>query len=96
MTIDDLGIDDSTGSAPIPLADDVAGQGEDDRDRRDTGVRCSCDQCPSRVWLDIRGVDDDRSPGGEPADNVSVEDREDKPRRSLVGLVAAHGLAQGV
>jgi hypothetical protein len=49
MTIDDLGIDDSTGSASIPLADDVAGQGEDDRDRRDTGVRCSCDQCPSRV-----------------------------------------------
>jgi cell division ATPase FtsA len=51
---------------------------------------------PARVTLDIRGVNDDEPARRQAPNDLAMEDRECRPRPSLVGLVAAELRSEGV
>jgi hypothetical protein len=96
VTVDDRLVDAPAGAGRVPAGDDGRRKGEDDGHGRDTGSRGARNELAARGTLDVRRVDDDESPEGEPANQLAVEDPEGQPRRSLVRGVARDRLAVGV
>ncbi len=96
MSFDDGLVDDPAGASGVPCRDDRRRQGENDGDGRHASRGRPVQEGPPRGRLDVRRVDDDESLRGEAPLQLAVEDRERRPRRSLVGGVTRDCLAIGV
>lgn len=96
VALDDRHRHDSFHPRGIAAMDDIRRQGKDNGDRRDTGETGAGKEGLSSVRLDIRGIDDDQSPGGEATNELAMEDRERGPRPALVRLIAVEKRAERV
>jgi hypothetical protein len=93
VAIDDGLVNDPTGASGVPCRDDRRREGEDDGDGRHARSGCPDQEGPSRGRLDVRRIDDDESPCCQLPLQLAMEDRERRPRRSLVGGVTRDHLA---
>ena len=89
VPLDDRRVHDPPRPGRVSGMNDTRRQGEDDRDRRNASCVGPFDEGPPGVMLDIRGVDDDEPSRGQPPNNLAMEDREGRPRSSLIGLITA-------
>jgi hypothetical protein len=85
-----------------PWAEAVSGERgreryvEDDRDGRQSGGGRSPRECPARVALEVRRVDDAEQPGGGALGERSMQERERASGRGLVRLVARNQPTEGI
>jgi hypothetical protein len=89
VPLDDRGVHDPLGPSRVAGVNETRRQGEDDRDRRNTRCMGPFHEGPPGMMLDICGVDNDEPSSGQPPNNLAMEDRERRPRPTLIGLVPA-------
>jgi hypothetical protein len=96
VAVDDGLVDLPEDASGVPGGHDRRRKGENDGHGRDVGSRRARNELAAGGTFDVRCVDDDEAPDGEPPNQLAMEDPEGQSRGSLVRGVPRDRLAVGV